>query len=66
MRIHKKPYSKGLKAFLVSFEVGEIRDYPEEFDLESLRSTSRILGYDYGCKFSFKKIGGVRKVKRIA
>lgn len=59
-------YSKGLKAFLVSFEVGEIRDYPEEFDLESLRSTGNLLYRCYGCKFSFKKINGVRKVKRIA
>ena len=61
----RKPYHKGVKEYLASFQVGESRVQDEELRYGSLRATASRLFRDYGCKFTFKCVNGVRMVKRI-
>jgi hypothetical protein len=65
-RRKRRPYKMGVKRFLTSIDVGEQKPLnEEELRYGSLRSAASRLFADYGCKFSFKKVNGVRMVKRI-
>lgn len=61
----RKTYSIGLKDYLASYEVGEIREYKETFDWHSLRSVASRMSRDYGCLFSFSQQRGKRYIVRI-
>lgn len=61
----RRPYIRGAKAYLTSFEVGEARVYDEKYRLHSFRCIAARLAQDYGCKYSFKLEDGVRIVRRL-
>lgn len=62
----RRPYKMGVKRFLVSLEVGERKPLNEdELRYGSLRSVASRLYADYGCKFTFRKVDGIRMVERL-
>ena len=62
----RRPYKLGVKRFLVSMEVGERKPLNEdELRYGSLRSVASRLYADYGCKFTFRKVDGIRMVERL-
>ena len=61
----RKTYSRGLKDYLSTYEVGEIREYHEVFDWHNLRSVASRMSRDYGCLLSFAQQKGKRFIVRI-
>lgn len=61
----RKTYARGLKDYLATYEVGEIREYHEAFDWHNLRSVASRMSRDYGCLFSFAQQRGKRYIVRI-
>ena len=51
-KLSGQPYQKGIKEYLASFKVGEIRK-TRELKYGSLRTTAYRLSSDFGCKFRF-------------
>jgi hypothetical protein len=65
-RRKRRPYKMGVKRFLTSINVGEQKPINEEkLRYGSLRSVASRLYVDYGCKFTFRKVGGIRMVERL-
>lgn len=60
----KKPYKWGAKAFLSSFEVGECREYHEDFEWKSLISIASRMKKDFGCIFFFNSADYLRYITR--
>ena len=58
------PYQKGLKQYLASFEIGEVRQ-TNEYKYGSLRSTAYKLYRDFGCKYSFSEKKELLTIKRL-
>lgn len=58
-------YRRGVKNYLSSFNVGETKEYTEEFRWNSLRSVSCKLKNDFGCQFLFNTKFGKRFITRV-
>ena len=61
----RKPYKRGAKAFLASFEIGEIRVVTDEYSWSGIRSSAARLKRDFGCQFHCSLSTGRKVVKRI-
>ena len=51
----RKPYKRGAKAFLSSFEIGEERVIKDEYSWNGIRSVASRMKSDYGCHFVFRE-----------
>ncbi len=61
----RKTYSRGLKDYLRSYKVEELREYKETFDWRNLQCVASRMQRDYGCVFRFFKQGGKRYIARM-
>lgn len=61
----RKTYVRGMKEYLGTYEVGEIREYNEIFDWHNLRTVASRMKRDYGCLFSFASQGIKKYIVRI-
>ena len=62
----RKPYKRGAKAFLASFEIGEIRVVKDEYSWDGMRSSASRMKKDFGCQFHFSLATGKKVITRIA
>ena len=58
----RKPYKRGAKAYLSSFEIGEKRVIKDEYSWNGIRSVASRMKSDYGCHFVFRN----KEITRIA
>lgn len=63
-KLSGQPYQKGIKEYLASFKVGEIRK-TRELKYGSLRTTAYRLSSDFGCKFRFSKNNDTLTIIRL-
>lgn len=50
-RNKRRPYCKGVKAFLTSMEVGESKEIYEPLRYDSIKAIANRLRKDFGCEF---------------
>lgn len=53
LSLKRKPYKWGLKNYLSSFEIGEVRTYDRSYPWTSFKSVATMMKRDFGCVFSF-------------
>lgn len=63
-KLSGEPYQKGVKEYLASFEVGEIRK-TKEMKYGSLRAIAWRLFCDFGCKFKLCRTDDTIIIMRI-
>ena len=51
--IKRKPYRRGVKRYLASFEVGETRTCDESLVYASVKQIASRMKRDYGCVYTF-------------
>lgn len=61
----RREYKWGAKAYLSSFEIGEVRRYRFEYRWDSLKSLASKMKALYGCQYSFSSTAGHRIIVRI-
>jgi hypothetical protein len=60
----RNQYRRGAKAYLASFDVGEIRQFQYDFSWDGLRSIASKMKRDFGCRYTFCTTGYLRHIKR--
>jgi hypothetical protein len=53
MTMARNPYKWGATDYLRSFEIGEVREFTEDFNWRYLQSIACRLENDWGCEFNF-------------
>ena len=61
----RNPYRRGAKAYLASFNVGDIREYNEPYNWDTLRSIASKMKSDFGCIFVFHNSKQERFITRV-
>lgn len=61
----RRPYKRGTKEYLTSFQVGETKKYDGAFRYTSLRSMATHLKKDFGCLFCFFTTSEGKFITRI-
>lgn len=58
-------YKWGVKQYLSSFNIGETREFNEDFHWKSLRSIATRMTAEFGCMFLFNTKFGKRFITRV-
>ena len=58
----RKPYKRGAKAYLSSFEIGEERVVKDEYSWNGIRSVASRMKSDYGCHFVFRNKNTITRI----
>ena len=58
----RRPYIRGAKAFLASFEIGEERIINGEFRWSSILAIASRLKQEYGCEFRCRNKNSITRI----
>lgn len=58
-------YKWGVKQYLSSFNIGEIKEFNEDFHWKSVRSIAARMAREFGCMFLFSTKFGKRYITRL-